>query len=333
MVNIVAVLGPVVLGIAFSLALFGVFTMQVWVYFIAFPKDRVWLKSMVFSMWLVDFVNAILLTCALFTLCVVNFGNPDSLGRLPPTFTVGFFLSIFIDFQCQAFLGYRLWKICGKAWMAGVCGILIITKAVTGLVASYNLMVTGSVEEFTEHWTWPINVTLGAATANDVFIAVTLSYALWNKRTGTGFTRGTVQVLERLVRWTVHTGLLISIVTVATNVSFNTMKSNLVWVGLHLLLPRVYSNSVLACLNGRTILHAKHHTSVLKYGTDGQLRSPEKLSMPTAFMVHSERERDGPSPMVFNSGFTGSSQMEMRSPVTTYMSSTGPDSREVRVNV
>lgn len=47
MVNIVAVLGPVVLGIAFSLALFGVFTMQVWVYFIAFPKDRVWLKSMV----------------------------------------------------------------------------------------------------------------------------------------------------------------------------------------------------------------------------------------------------------------------------------------------
>ncbi|KAF9465545.1 hypothetical protein BDZ94DRAFT_1253378 [Collybia nuda] len=62
------------------------------------------------------------------------------------------------------------------------------------------------------------------------------------------------KIIDKLILWTIETGLLTSLVALAQMICFLTMKSNLIYVSLYMVLPKLYSNCLMAMLNGRATL-------------------------------------------------------------------------------
>lgn len=67
--------------------------------------------------------------------------------------------------------------------------ILILGKAVTGLLLVTQWLTVHSMGTLLRHWSWAQNATLTFATAGDTFVSVSLSYILWRKRVNAAFTR------------------------------------------------------------------------------------------------------------------------------------------------
>ncbi|GJJ13350.1 hypothetical protein Clacol_007602 [Clathrus columnatus] len=69
-------LGALLIGLIVSTALFGLTTLQTYLYFINYIKDRLSLKFLVASLWILDFIHTILVTHASYHYLIVNFMNP-----------------------------------------------------------------------------------------------------------------------------------------------------------------------------------------------------------------------------------------------------------------
>jgi hypothetical protein len=266
------VLGPITAGILLYEVLFGILISQVFVYFQSFPKDRVWIKYLVGGTGIVMASHALLMGAALFNISVNEFGSLEMItqSRFPLSFFVALHISIFIDMVVQAFFTVRLWKMSGQTWMPCVAGIFILGKAASGWLVTTQMTILKSLALFIEPWGWAVNTTLACATAGDVFTAVALTFVFYSKQ-DLGLHKKTEALLQTLIKWTVNTGIIIGVATLVVNILFLAMKGNLAWLGLHMLLPVVYTNSMLACLNSRRLLDTSHilpsHTGQAKPST------------------------------------------------------------------
>ncbi|KDR68058.1 hypothetical protein GALMADRAFT_257313 [Galerina marginata CBS 339.88] len=72
--------------------------------------------------------------------------------------------------------------------------------------------------------------------------------------------KSTTAFLNRLMRWTLQTGLITSMTSVTVIICFQAM-SNMVWFGLYIILAKLYSISLLVSLNARHRL-GKHNRDV-----------------------------------------------------------------------
>ncbi|TFL02290.1 hypothetical protein BDV98DRAFT_655865 [Pterulicium gracile] len=254
-VKVVApILAPISIGMTFSIFMCGILMSQVFVYTRSFPRDRPWVKIMVSCISVISIVHTFLIGAAIFDIAVTSFGDIKLLDRAPLSLEIAIMLSLFLDMICQLFYAARLWKLSGSHWMFLVALTLVLGKAVTGMILVSRWLMVRSMETLLIRWSWSLNVTLALATAGDTFVSVSLSWILWRKRVNSGFTSNTTKLIDHLIEWTVQTGLVIGVTTVTTNIVFITMQRNLAWLGIHILLPSVYSNSVMICLHRRTVL-------------------------------------------------------------------------------
>jgi len=103
---------------------------------------------------------------------------------------------------------------------------------------------------------WAGLASLACDAACDSFITLTLVYYLHTSRTG--FKR-TESLINRLITWTINTGLLTSIFAIADFICILTMESNLVYVGVFFVVSKLYTNSILASVNMRATLKKGSH--------------------------------------------------------------------------
>ncbi|KAE9410230.1 hypothetical protein BT96DRAFT_367245 [Gymnopus androsaceus JB14] len=61
-------------------------------------------------------------------------------------------------------------------------------------------------------------------------------------------------MVDKLILWAIETGALTSIIGIAILVCLLTMRDNFVWLALLLILPKIFSNTLLANLNSRADL-------------------------------------------------------------------------------
>ncbi|KAE9390298.1 hypothetical protein BT96DRAFT_349575 [Gymnopus androsaceus JB14] len=106
-----------------------------------------------------------------------------------------------------------------------------------------------SETEYVVDWGWMFTLLFIMGAFVDVAIAIALVANLYTHRKHVF--SPTQKMLDRLIRWTVQTGLVTSIVAVAVVICFQTMKSNLIWLTIYTCLGEVYSNSFMAILNAR----------------------------------------------------------------------------------
>ncbi|KAJ6484006.1 hypothetical protein C8R45DRAFT_1214890 [Mycena sanguinolenta] len=256
LVDVSPTLGALELGVLLSYLLFGVTTTQLYVYYTRFPDDPWKLKLLVAFVWACEATHSACVAHALYLYTILNYGNPKSLIQaLPFTFDTAVLFASIITAFVQGFFAYRIYILGKRRIMAPAIFWAISTFR---LIACLGIFGTGvrmtSLVTYEAEFGWLMNTVWGIGAANDIGITVSLVYLLYTQRNE--IRTKTVPLVDKLIVWTIETGMMTSAWALLTLIFFAAMGHNFVWLAIYIIGARVFSNSLLASLNGRSTLRA-----------------------------------------------------------------------------
>ncbi|KAJ6498119.1 hypothetical protein C8R47DRAFT_1212443 [Mycena vitilis] len=166
-----------------------------------------------------------------------------------------------MTFLVEGFFTYRVYRIYGTPYIA-VFWLLAAVRMLAS--AAYFVLcfippIPVPFSAFAAKYAWLLEIIQIVGVVVDVGIAAALC-TYYFRHKDTTFT-STSKLIDKLMMWSVSTGLTTSLISVATLIFFLTMKDNFVWILMYILLAKVYSNSLLVTLNARNGLR-----EIGKYG-------------------------------------------------------------------
>ncbi|KAG7097835.1 hypothetical protein E1B28_005153 [Marasmius oreades] len=238
--------GPFLLGYFLNYGLYGALTVQMYIYYLAFPNDRTAVKAMVYGLYLVETMQLVMITHDAFQDFVFGFGRPGALNELNLLWFDCCVIDGAVAFVVQSFFAYRIFLLSKSK--ALTCIIVFISlMQFGGAVATAGMDKTVGVFSQVRGNFIAVSFWLGGSAACDIVIAVSTTYIL--SRYDSSF-RDTKDVIRRLIRLTMETGSLTA--TVATLDLFLFLSSDFPYhVTPALTLAKLYSNSMMVIFNSR----------------------------------------------------------------------------------
>ncbi|KIJ20114.1 hypothetical protein PAXINDRAFT_166257 [Paxillus involutus ATCC 200175] len=259
-------LGAFLIGVLISAILYGVTCAQTLYYYRRYPSDPWYIKLLVAAVLASDTVHQALITHSLYTYLVTDFGALQDLGLLVWSLIVEVLFNGFTALMVQCFLAMRVYRLSNKSLLATV-SVMILVMANFVLVVTYVARAI-HFKTFAQLATLQaLSKSVNAATvASDVLIAALLCMMLQKSRTG--FRRSDT-LINKLILFTVNTGLLTSICAVASLVSISLWPNTFIYIGFYFCLGRLYCNSLLATLNARKGLRGDSHNDEMSLSLQG----------------------------------------------------------------
>jgi len=251
--NLNPTLGALEIGYTISTALFGVTTVQTYLYYDQFPDDPRETKTLVAVVWLLELAHEMSLSQGLYQQIIADYGQPEKLLKLPLGFVICLVFGACICLIVQCFFAHRVWVVTKKKVIPIICLILSSLRFISTVLLAVEMIEMVILPRCEDKWEWLITFILVDGACVDVLIAASLCYNLIQRRHD-AFTVHTLRLLDRLILWTIQTGLITSLAAVAMTICFLTMKSNFIWIGVYVFLARLFANSLLATLNSRSKL-------------------------------------------------------------------------------
>ncbi|KAK0203776.1 hypothetical protein DFS33DRAFT_830643 [Desarmillaria ectypa] len=271
---IVELTGPVLLGYFFNWGLCGALVVQVYIYYLAFPKDRRWTKCFVLFIFSIELLQTFLATRDAFRTFASHWGDRSDLDNLGLIWLSVPVLGSIISCTAHCFFAWRVYAMSGKVWITGViltvrgiqfmssistidvCVCVFLLKKKLSLVQGGSSIWTavlarefGLFSDVHQRISKAILVLLGGSALCDVFIAGSMLYYL--KKSTSGYNPYSAP-LYKFVRMVVQSGALCATVSVLYIVLFCVYTDNNFHMAPALALSKLYSNCLLAILNSRT---------------------------------------------------------------------------------
>ncbi|KAJ7211743.1 hypothetical protein GGX14DRAFT_90420 [Mycena pura] len=249
------IVGVMEIGVFLSLVMFGVVALQGYIYFHNCRADRTGLKWLAGSVLFFELCHSIASCYAIYYFTVIEAGIPElehkansySLSLTPVFETI-------ITALVQGFFAYRIRILSGRMHISIVCWTLCVLRFIggMGLAAEGLLDVPREPDYFRlqSQYGWLITSALDVGAVLDVLITVSLCFYIRQLYTSYNLPKSE-ELINRLIVWTIQTGLITSFTSVAVVITFQTMKHNFVWLALYTFLAKLYSNSLFVSLNGR----------------------------------------------------------------------------------
>ncbi|KAJ7208206.1 hypothetical protein GGX14DRAFT_454159 [Mycena pura] len=249
--NLNPTLGAYQIGVLLSSVLFGVLSSQTYVYFTRFPNDLMKTKTLVGFMWICEAGHEICIAASLYGYTITGYGDPETLLRMPSTFVVAVLLHGIISGAVQGFFAFRIYALSKTLYVPCVCWMLGLLRLVgTAMVLGTGLR--GTLANYLVQWEWLLTVLWISGVVNDTMIAATLAFILYRERNN-AFTR-MIPLVNKLIRWTIETGIVTSTATCLILICYFAMRTNYIFLAVFVVSSRLYSNSLLASLNSRATL-------------------------------------------------------------------------------
>ncbi|KAJ7176880.1 hypothetical protein C8R46DRAFT_1077587 [Mycena filopes] len=245
-------LGAFQIGVLVSYVLYGVVNGQTYMYYKRFPTDSPNIKRLIVFIWVCELAQTICIGHALYSWTITSFGRP--LPVPPKSFDTSIFFSGIISAFVQGFFSFRIYTLSQSRIIPSIAYLLSFLRLLIGTAVFVTALRMTSLQIFEAQFGWLITTAVSIGVANDLLITTTLVANLRGKRTE--IQPRSVPLVDRLTLWAVETGLMTSVASIATLICFLTMKTNLVWAAVFVVVSRLYSNSLLASLNSRTTLRA-----------------------------------------------------------------------------
>ncbi|KAJ7700769.1 hypothetical protein B0H17DRAFT_211503 [Mycena rosella] len=249
--------------------LFGVTTTQTYIYYGRFPQDSRRLKFLVLFVWICEAAQTACAEHTLYTMSIIRYGDLLTEDRLPKSLAVAAFFGgiaaacgtsppipteLAISSPVQVFFAWRIYSLSKRLLITCLCWTLSALRA----VCSFAILVTGTQNvafaAFVIRWRLYFDAIWAIGSANDLTIAVALVYWLYRHRPDMQLRAGAL--VDKLITWTIETGVVTGCSGLITLVCFVTMRDNYVWLASHLVMAKLFSNSFLVSLNSRTTLRA-----------------------------------------------------------------------------
>ncbi|KDR71261.1 hypothetical protein GALMADRAFT_254076 [Galerina marginata CBS 339.88] len=126
--------GPLFLGYLLNWGLFGVLSMQVYLYYLAFPNDRAGFKTVVYVAYLLETTQTILFTTSSFRTFATGFGNPGILDEIDIVWFSAPIMSGLVAFVAHSFYAYRITFFSKRKYLPG-CVILLACLCFSASIA------------------------------------------------------------------------------------------------------------------------------------------------------------------------------------------------------
>ncbi|KAJ7114907.1 hypothetical protein C8R44DRAFT_795044 [Mycena epipterygia] len=266
-------LGALEIGTFVGTFLFGILTLQTFNYYRQFPKDSKTLKITIAVLWLLEFAHTLCSLQGIYVITVTFYGQPpiEIIVNPPQTHIITILFSGGIDAIVQIFFGNRIRVLSGRSYVFFLCiGLAALRLACdVVLMSSFWKFKEGyAVLQTKEHWAVIMAETVSPV--GDFLIALSMCYCLWQVR-NSEFSR-TRSMVDTLMIWTFETTIITSGAGIMQLVLFLTRK-DLAFVALFLVQPKLFSNGMLASVNGRSRFRVANATFVesqdLAFGSSG----------------------------------------------------------------
>ncbi|KAF7349004.1 hypothetical protein MVEN_01421500 [Mycena venus] len=247
--EIVQLSGPELITYLAEWSLFSTLTVQLYLYYQAFPNDRLFAKCLVYIVYAIHLVEIILVTLDAFKTFGYGFGDISALASFGVSSIWSDIVPALVSFIVQSFYAFRLYLLC-KSW---IIPILIVTLSLAvsafGFTTVAFVLEAGNVSLLgTKRISIFGGVWLGGSALIDILIAISMTYYLTTR--DTGFRRTKVLVLK-FVRLTIETGALTALVALTTLILFFTFPNKSYYTTLANIMPFIYANTMLVVLNSR----------------------------------------------------------------------------------
>jgi len=243
--------GAVLIGVFLAIFLYGLLTLQVFVYQELFPRDVWWLKCVVASVWILDTSHTIFICHMIYSTLITNFGDYDAIAHNIWSFNINVLITTIVAAISQVFFIHRCWRFDKSIFNTVASAIILCFAAVQFAFGSLCAHLTFSLSLYSQFldYKWAVDTWLGSAAATDILVSVALVRSLLMKRNEVQRTRG---LIERLIRWTVTTGLITSVWALLDLAVFTASQTTLIHLFFNIMLAKLYANTLLAALNHRS---------------------------------------------------------------------------------
>ncbi|KAF9551720.1 hypothetical protein CPC08DRAFT_768677 [Agrocybe pediades] len=259
--------GPLVLGYMLNWALQGALFVQVYMYYLAFPRDPLRNKILVYGVLALEFAQTCLLCHSAFHTFATGYGNMYALDEIGLIWLSVPIMSGIVAFIAQVFYAYRIW-ILSQSWISPsiITFVSIASPPEKPLILSDRGggIATGVESKRAKHHSAFLRkdslittgIWCGGSALCDVIIAVFMTYYLTRKETNW---KPTQRIVNKLVRLVIETGMLTAAIA-TTNLILAVLPGRPTYYQTTAgVLGKMYSNAMMAVFNSR--MHVGYSTS------------------------------------------------------------------------
>ncbi|KAF8963156.1 hypothetical protein BDZ97DRAFT_1920048 [Flammula alnicola] len=278
-------LGAVFIGNVVASALFGVTSLQTFIFFRGNTRDRKLFKNLIAFLWILDLVHLLFMTHGIYTYLISDFGDYEALTRPTWSLLAQVIVTCVSDVIVRCVFGRRIWLLSGHNYVL----LLIIT---TSSILVFSMGVAFAARGFIDGSytrlileSWILYTALGGSVVVDGIVTTSLCMLLENIRTGF---KSTDSLVNTLMLYSINTGLLTSLCATACFVTFAIWPHQFVFMGFYFALSKLHVNSLLAVLNTRETLRKRNS------GMTSIPQSPSSIEPLTMNFITSSALSSGP---------------------------------------
>ncbi|KAF7301473.1 hypothetical protein MIND_00712700 [Mycena indigotica] len=268
------------IGFAVATTIYGISVLQVYLYYRAYPKDRLALKLTVALLFAVDTCGTMFVCHSLYTYHVFNYYTPLKSLEIPWSFAVEKFLVTFTTFVAQCFYAHTIYKATSHRLTSAFIMALALAALALGCWTTEQIFDKPLAVVSTHKFAVISACVQSFAALDDVVITASLCYYLRRRRGDLPSTNG---LLDTLMVYAVSRGALTAIAQILfliTNVGF---PGRTYWQPFHQVVGKLYVNSVLATLNVRSTFAVRSEVQL----------NTLKLTVPGGSAAIESRAEDG----------------------------------------
>lgn len=246
-------IGTILIAIILAMFMFGILSLQVYVYLISYPNDSRLQRYFVRAVWVVDLAHTVLISAMAYHYMVTNFANPSALEHIHWTLDVALIIEAILTLLVQSFLAYRTYRIQKKFPIFVVILFFSFAQLAFGSATGvYSLLKVKTFEQV--QLTIPrVLATVWCATAVICDVLTMFGLVSTLNQSRTGFRRSD-HIISKLSKWAIETGIATALFAIADLIFF-VFVHNLAHLIFNFVLAKLYTNTMMSTLNARQSLN------------------------------------------------------------------------------
>ncbi|KAJ7782238.1 hypothetical protein DFH07DRAFT_789916 [Mycena maculata] len=264
-------IGAIQIGAVVGTFLFGIETLQAYMYFRDHPHDIHWLKAIVAIVWISELGHAISAWHAIYSVTVTFYCQLEHLADPPHSLEMTLLFYAIIFTLVQGFFAHRVRVVSGKWLIPIICWTLTFVRVIADLAIMGIEWRSPTLSVLQLRYKWLLTASLACGMTVDFVVAVAMCYWLQKIR-GSAF-KQTRRIADSLFVSAVETGVITSVASALELILF-LVRNDYAWFPFYLVQGKLYSNSLLVSLNGRQRLREPLTRVNLSTSRTGSLGPP-----------------------------------------------------------
>ncbi|KLO13110.1 hypothetical protein SCHPADRAFT_940682 [Schizopora paradoxa] len=261
--------GSAYIGAMVALALYGITTLQTYLYFNYYPNDNWGLKSLVAVVWIAETVQIALVNRFMYIYLIDNFGNPLALIQGHWTLYVSIIFNVFIASIVQIYFATRIHTLAKKYWLTALISIFILAHIAFGIetvVRIFQFKFFTDLPKIEFNSALPFAIT---AVIPDVLISASLCFFLKNGKDNIAGIRSTEVMINLLIKYAVNRALLTSAAAILELILYAVLPNTFAFLAVDFCIGKLFANTLLGTLNARKYVRGVGTDAVISHSGSG----------------------------------------------------------------